>query len=388
MNKKEWIEDLNYFVSKIEELHPNPYRNYDKEAFYEKLEIIKNQDSDLSKSSMIKVIAYLTSLLNDAHTCVMLSSFNKKVPISFSIMEDKLYIVNIKESNSDALYKEVLFINDIPTNDFLSKLDSYISYETTAYRDFKRCELLNNPYVLECYELINSDIYSISYDNNGQIEDINFNYKEDSYENLVIPISDKKYDYKVIEDYNTLYIRYTSCKEEDNYSMQEFANDIDNIINKGINKVIVDIRNNQGGDSLVIKPLIKVLEQFKDKELITLVNGGTFSSGMFSLVDLKNIGSIIMGSETGGPTGPRFGNNAKLVLPNSSVRFICSTKKFIIIEQDNKLIITTEGDFNTKPNFPMESFIPDIKIEPTIIDLINGKDTLLEEALNYKSRIK
>jgi hypothetical protein len=281
MNKKEWIEDLNYFVSKIEELHPNPYRNYDKEAFYEKLEIIKNQDSDLSKSSMIKVIAYLTSLLNDAHTCVMLSSFNKKVPISFSIMEDKLYIVNIKESNSDALYKEVLFINDIPTNDFLSKLDSYISYETTAYRDFKRCELLNNPYVLECYELINSDIYSISYDNNGQIEDINFNYKEDSYENLVIPISDKKYDYKVIEDYNTLYIRYTSCKEEDNYSMQEFANDIDNIINKGINKVIVDIRNNQGGDSLVIKPLIKVLEQFKDKELITLVNGVLFLLGCF-----------------------------------------------------------------------------------------------------------
>ncbi len=392
MNKDEWVEDINYFVDNLEKLHPNPYRNYNKKDFYKKLDEVKMQKGNLTKDKMIRNIAYLAALLNDAHTAVVFWDCGYVVPMNFEFVEDKLYIVDTKEKHHQALFKEVLFINDIPIESFIKDLEQFISYETMAYKKFEIGQTLDNPALLKKLGLINDDTYKITYNNDGRIDNIEFKYKEKPiYDDMIKPMiynqgKHRHYDYKHIIEHNALYIKYRSCREYKDYSMENFADDIDKIILKGIDKVIVDIRHNQGGNSEIIKPLIARLKEFSKQngKIIGLIDSGTFSSGTFALVDLRNIGATIIGSETGGAKGARFGNVETGTLPNSKTKFRCSTKKFRSIEDDQGyLAIVQSGDFETKPNFPMDSFSPDIKVENKIENLREGRDIVLEAALEY-----
>ena len=77
---------------------------------------------------------------------------------------------------------------------------------------------------------------------------------------------------------------------------------------------------NTSSFSNIIKPLIEHLSN-KDIELFTLVDRGVFSSGRFAAIDMKKIGSKIVGEEIGTPIncfGYVSGNG---ITPNSNIHF-------------------------------------------------------------------
>lgn len=369
MTKEEWIEDLNYFVEKLETLHPNPYKNFNKEDFYKKIEELKNKSDNLNSDNMFRSISFLVALLKDAHTSLTLTTNYYEIPTKFKLIENKVYIVNTNELDKEALFKEVIFINNTPIDMFIKNLEQYISYETDAFKNNQLGKLLSNPSLLKRLGLIDIDTYNIIYNNDGKSNYIQYSYNEllDSGFNQ----EEKFYDFKYIEEQKALYIKYRSCKEDKNYKIADFIKDIDESMNLGVDKIIVDIRQNMGGDSKVIKPLIKKLEEYKEenREIFCLIDDGTFSSGRHALFDLKNIGAILIGSESGGSKGEVFGEVIPFTLPNSKVKVKCSTKIYKGLEDDT--------------NKQFGSITPDYKAEATIEDLIEGRDVVLDTALEY-----
>ncbi len=369
MTKEEWIEDLNYFVEKLETLHPNPYKNFNKEDFYKKIEELKNKSDNLNSDNMFRSISFLVALLKDAHTSLTLTTNYYEIPTKFKLIENKVYIVNTNELDKEALFKEVIFINNTPIDMFIKNLEQYISYETDAFKNNQLGKLLSNPSLLKRLGLIDIDTYNIIYNNDGKSNYIQYSYNEllDSGFNQ----EEKFYDFKYIEEQKALYIKYRSCKEDENYKIEDFIKDIDESMNLGVDKIIVDIRQNMGGDSKVIKPLIKKLEEYKEenREIFCLIDDGTFSSGRHALFDLKNIGAILIGSESGGSKGEVFGEVIPFTLPNSKVKVKCSTKIYKGLEDDT--------------NKQFGSITPDYKAEATIEDLIEGRDVVLDTALEY-----
>ena len=69
------------------------------------------------------------------------------------------------------------------------------------------------------------------------------------------------YGYEYLEDTHTLYIQYNRCAEDPNESFASFTNKLFTFADAHpVQRVIVDLRFNGGGNSSVVQPLLDGLK--------------------------------------------------------------------------------------------------------------------------------
>jgi C-terminal processing protease CtpA/Prc len=134
-------------------------------------------------------------------------------------------------------------------------------------------------------------------------------------------------------------------------------------------RLVVDVRHNVGGNSEVDDPLMEGLQRRaaarQRGRFFALIASETFSSGMWTAVDLRNLGAVLVGSPSGGKPNS-YGDVRTFVLPNSRIEVGYSTKLFRLIEGSDPA-----------------SVMPDLLVEPSIDDLREGRDPLLEAAVRF-----
>lgn len=167
-----------------------------------------------------------------------------------------------------------------------------------------------------------------------------------------------------------LYFKYSRCKEDEDYPFTKLFTDLDKILDLNPKKIIVDLRNNQGGNSSLFDPISKILRAYINKkkpQVFCLINRRVFSSGVLNTHEMKyKLGALLVGQPTGQGVN-HYGEVKTFKLPNTKIEVQYSSKFFKLIE-DNATTIK-----------------PDILIEPTIDDYMNGKDPVLNYCLtqNY-----
>ena len=71
------------------------------------------------------------------------------------------------------------------------------------------------------------------------------------------------------------------------------------------------MRGNHGGNSSIIKPLVKIIKKLS-LDGVVLIDNGVFSSGRWAVADFKkNFNTLLIGEPTGG-AATSYGNNRKL----------------------------------------------------------------------------
>lgn len=362
--------------------HPGLYFFYTKEELNNKLESFLNKE-EYDRYDFYYIVQNLIKfLLNkyDSHTRMW---FQDSIifPIKFKIENGKIYIINITNDMNNIIGSELISINDVPINQIINELEKIICYSTKEYLELLISMYISQINILKSLPSINNDISKVNYKvlNNGIEKDVEFdinteyiNYKEDTKENCA---------YRVID--NIAIINYNSCRN------QEKMNNLVNQLKKeeqinDINYYIVDIRNNGGGDSSIIEPLIDFLE---DKSVVTLVNERNFSSGEMALIDLKRIGSYVIGTNIGTSLN-YFGETPdKLDLNDMNLSIKRSNRYWYCDENYNYRSLVKENFeeyFKDKKDLlePI-MFNPDEYVELTIKDIINNNDVQLESAINY-----
>ena len=171
------------------------------------------------------------------------------------------------------------------------------------------------------------------------------------------------YWHRYLEDSRTLYVQYNVCAKDPKLSMDEFTRQVrTELNNRPVERVVLDLRFNGGGDSRVINPLKDAITS-RQRPVFVLIGTGTFSSAIDNAIQMKRLGATLVGEPTGGtPSG--YGEVKTLTLPNSKlqVRF---TSKFFSVP---KLLDT-------------DSLRPDILAPRTFRDTLAGRDAGLEAAL-------
>lgn len=177
--------------------------------------------------------------------------------------------------------------------------------------------------------------------------------------------------------------------------------------NKQVEHLIIDIRNNQGGDIKFSHYLLRYLleEPFKTVDhfarvkqpeatasdirlrayhnrltktikprvrpykgkVYLLTNGGSFSnSGIFSWMMRKHKRALILGSTTGGSSWQLGGGpNKRVRLPNSGIQVEIPTTRYAL----------------DPANDQRDGVVPDRLIQPTALDLANENDPVLNAVL-------
>lgn len=276
--------------------HPAFYLEHSKEDFDKKLNsIIEHKNLYDEYDLYYYTNCMFKFMLNkyDSHTKVNFTDA-KYLPIKIRFINNIPYIVGCSNNYHSYLGAKISKINDIDINIIIDNLKKIICY---ASNDFLRIMLevyLSNASIINSLPIIKKqNILTFETDKGNIIFDLNH------LDEYVDKSRKENYSLEIID--RTAIITYNSCSNEEKMiELIDKLNKADNIEN-----YIVDLRGNGGGNSGINRHLIKFLE---GKRIVALSDERVFSSAIMCLVNLKNIGAKIIGSNPGTPI-TYFGNN-------------------------------------------------------------------------------
>lgn len=366
------------FINEYERLHVNPWHNINKEE----LEIIckkllskyKIEDGYRFNYFMNYIIKRLSGM-DDAHTRFRMRTVI--LPFNYRIFDNEV-VVNYPDGLRGSTLES---INTINIGKILDELDDIIVYGTDERKRyglekslFDMSLLFSLPSLRDSEELI-FEFKTI----NGEVEKRIIDKKD-------VMTSDEQFDieeyyygetgiYKMVED--TLIYRHCSVQNEYKDIIEESIREINYLDFDKINKIIIDLRGNIGGNSGLNKTLIDFLNEHRDKKLIVLTDYRIFSSGSLALYDLIKLGCITVGE---GISTPFNSYGEQIWLNIGKYRFAVSTCYFnpsMNMKISSKEVVSKMSSEVFKPVI----FKPDYYVKTTKDDFINNKDRVLEFAL-------
>lgn len=247
------ISDLNYLCEKIEEVHYNPYFKTNKVDFqHQKDSIIQswNQDS-IPLTQFIAEGMKLTALLSGGHT--MMDWQNEA--LFPSLIEQEFIPFTARLNNQDALEITVTKDKQLKSGMLVKGINGIsakaLYEETMSYAG--GIKAFKNAYAAELFPLLlffNPKIkapYQIELSNSKTIElEKGLNVQE-LQEFLGEGQAEEKYSFSILKN-KTAYIAYNQCL--DYAAFEKFLEQtFQTIHQKKLTKLIIDIRNNGGGNS-------------------------------------------------------------------------------------------------------------------------------------------
>lgn len=367
-----------------------------------------------------RVLTKMVASLNDGHTEMVallpFVDFCDYPKVNIIRLNEKYYISWTKSSLSDTIEigSEVIKINNLSVDVYLK--DNIFPYVNSSTEKSRWNEAINRtfwgkkdlPYIITIKRKKDGKILTLSLPRNGEAS-------RDDKGDLAIEIPRKPWlpiELSWMKD-SIAVIAFNTFNER-----QLDFNMVDSIIESSLkaNGLIIDLRKNGGGSTTVALNLLKHIikdnffltygwetrindavrkaqgygyDKYKDyynnvayrieqpdsifisdtvkrfeMPIIILIGQNTYSAAedfLMMLYEIKNR-PLFIGEETGGSTG------APLVIPFESGVYvrICTRRQFFPY---------------SKKRFVGQGIVPDINIVPTIDDLIEGRDVVLERAL-------
>jgi hypothetical protein len=267
----------------------------------------------------------------------------------------------------------------------IEQLTSLISHENESWVLAMLPNFLQAPVYMYGLGIIQNEseaVFTVQKD--GEVQDFTVSalefgesadYVSNKTKDVLVGRYDKYYDYEYLPDYKTFCFEYNVCADMENLKFADFNKEMFDTIEKNdVNKVVIDLRNNSGGNSEILNPFTKRLKSYlaenTDVKVYILVGRNTFSSGMFAIYRVKETvpEAISVGESTGGALDC-YGDVRSFNLPSTQIPIGYSTKYFEF-----------SRDFSYR-NAGIKTFLPDVLIQPTIEDYMNGTDVVLDYAL-------
>jgi hypothetical protein len=422
--------DLDFLFDKMEYIHPNLYAYISKTEIGRELSLIKTEFKDsLNSIDFWLMVCPIVNNLHHGHTSITPQNTEmnqymiklqetgfKYIPFSIIILDSSIYICDIYTISKEIQPgNRVISINGIKSSKILSKLIKYESGERKEYR----LHYAEKKFIWNFPLHFPSPTYEIKYIDNGIVKTVLLNgiseQETEKYFAKAFPEADNNYrNYKFrLANKNTAYIEYNACVDYDNFKLF-LDSSFTKIKQDKISNLIIDIRKNGGGDASLNSLLVTYLtdrpfceyskhvekltsdirttneyySQFKNDTIIErntyvkneiknplLFNGNvyvltsieTFSSGtqLAALIKDYKLGKTI-GQETGGiPTC--FGDHFDFVFPNTKTNVRVSYK------------------WSLRPSGVDDNrgVIPDIILNPSLMDILLDKDKEMNYVLNY-----
>lgn len=383
---KKWEEDLNCLMEQLEKGHKNLFHKISKEQFQAAAKKLKDELPRLDDMGCFAEFAKLVSLVGDSHTSVRYNIPLHWFPIYPYWFKEGIYIVAAGEECAGLIGKRLVKVGGVDIEEVYERLSSVIAHENQAVLKYELCQVVRCAELLKYFGYAGSlDEGSFTFaDSDGNLETTKVRTLPHYTGGMIVRLEDRfnqsdtvvsrqnrgeMYWYKYVAQDKMLYFQYNVCREDQSKPVRQLVREVMDLVNnQDVSKFVLDLRNNGGGDSRVIQPLIDALARCekinKRGHLFVVIGRTTFSSAILNALVLKNkTEAIFVGEPTRGKPN-HFGEVFMFALPNSGLTIMYSTKYFTYSKDDS------------------ESLFPDVLIEPTFHDLASNKDPVIERIIS------
>jgi len=266
--KQELSEDLDSLYSIIQNVHLDMFANVQKDEFDKNIWKAKSQIMDsMNRIEFYKIVAPLVVSLDDGHTSL---TYQREDLNSLGI---KLfpYIVTVDWQDSSVFIKEdrafpkteipagsrIININNTPIKYIIANMYNYISGEKT----FFKASNLPNSFTALYYILYCITEFNIEYEFNGQkqtslIEGISYDQRYKTNTTQQNSSNSRFFSLSILPDSSIAILKINYFLDDGHWAT--FMDSTFNLIKKlNINDLIIDIRNNGGGFSVLGDSLLQ-----------------------------------------------------------------------------------------------------------------------------------
>jgi hypothetical protein len=393
--------DFKYLQKKLENKHPNLYLYTSQAEFNNYFDsLYKCIVKPMTELEFYNLITLLNSKIKDGHTMMLpgeeaINYFNSKakfMPLYLVVIDKKLYVkMNCSSNTSLKDRDEIVSINGVSTAEIMQQL--LIRQIRDGYNQTYPNWILSN-YFKEYFSFSFGHPLSFSILHKNELnapvqttinalskDSIKF-YKKTKYAassttpGIILNIDkERKTATLTIKSFDNRILR-SEYKQNFEHTITDAFTQLQD---SNIQYLILDIRNNQGGDfepgrlllSYLLSNQIEYLPNSNEQrtiipkangykgKLYILINGGSFSnSGIVSSYLQSAKRGIFIGEEAAGNRTMQSGNPITKSLPNTKIECQVSTTKFVISNANN------DG----------HGVIPVHYITPTISDILRNED--------------
>jgi len=349
-NKMNWKEDLKIYKAALEQKHIDLYHTVPKEEFFNEWNKIYNNVDSLTDFEIILKLMRLTRLINDGHTAVSLRNMaTHRFPFEVEYIDNEWRVVKAIKEHKSLLKGSLVAIDDVPIEEVsikVSEVAQFVENENSkVVRTGSYLSISELLYNLDITKNRNTAEFTFLDDNNKEIkitlealDKSTVDKKNFTELNIGVPEilkPDKPmFDYlwyAPIKNIEAIYINFESYPSFDD--MQVFGEKLVTYIAKNNkHKIIIDMRNNGGGDlyvGVVLAYALNLADSIDWKNgVFVLTSNKTFSAATSNAALFKQLlNAKIIGQPTGSnPNG--YQDMDSFTLPNSKLVITFSKRKF------------------------------------------------------------
>ncbi|HYM01098.1 MAG TPA: hypothetical protein VEZ90_19220 [Blastocatellia bacterium] len=382
--EERWRQDLKFFAAEFPTRHIDFAKLYPQAKFDGEIEALQTDIAKLPDTEIVLRLMRLVASANVGHTMVYLpggrSGF-RSIPFSFKWYSDGLAVVGAAPDYASALGARVLRIGSLTPEQVLTAIAPYISHENDAWLREQSSSFIRSLPILKRIGAVRDDgrveltlakpggepFTLVAGPGGGPAGQTSLFGAVSSPAPLYRKHLDSYYWYEYLADSRALYIQYNRCSPDPKLPFKDFASGLFAFADSHpVERVIVDLRFNSGGNSLIVWPFITGLKERKRlaSHVYVLIGPTTFSSAQDNAIELRDTFHAMLVGEATGERPNGYGEVRAFKLPNSGLTVQYCTRYFLLVKESDPSALE-----------------PDVRTPTALVDVLAGRDPVLEAAL-------
>jgi tetratricopeptide (TPR) repeat protein len=132
-----------------------------------------------------------------------------------------------------------------------------------------------------------------------------------------------KFWFEMLPDKQTLYVQLNQVTNKEDETLADFSRRLAAFIDANpVEKLVLDLRLNRGGNGTLLPPLVAALVKSKinkPNKFFTIIGRSTFSAAQFLVNNLERYTDTIFVGEPSGSKGNSYGDSRRIYMPNSGI---------------------------------------------------------------------
>jgi uncharacterized protein (TIGR03437 family) len=393
--------DLDYVAETLPVVDVNFFASLDRGTYQQAVAALKAKISTATDPEFYVGLAQLVAMSNDMHTSLTpWGPFGYEfLPVSLFWFSDGLFVEAAAPEYAQTIGTQIVAVNGMPLDQVVQRLGTAFAYANDQWLHAQVSVRINSLFMLQGLDIIpfGTTRVPVTFQTLGGNQ---FTMTLGPSTNSLVsglpgPTPDylqnpgSYYWYTYIAANRMLYAKYNICEDDTaGISVADYAAEVLAALDANpVDTVVIDFRENEGGNESLLYPLgvglfqrLASLRTNPNFRIYLVIDKWTFSSGMYTPmafvsgymashegIPMPNISDVmyVIGEPTGGkPVG--FGNVDPFWLPYSQAAGQYST---VYVDQDDGVI----------PDLP--SFNPDITVNTRSTDYFAGNDPVMAAML-------
>ncbi len=348
----QWQEDLRFLQHTVHKDYPFLFKKVTQEDFDAAVEDLYKEIPNLEPHEINVGFAKIIGLFKYGHTRLGIrdnpTPFNQ-LPINMYRFSDGIYVQGVHKDYEKALGAKVVAIGNMSIDKALEAIYPVVPVENEQFFKAYGFLYLISPQVLHAQGIIPklSNTVPLTFEKDGATFTMTFNalpagkmvpttygfvqqkndwldIRSQTQTPLYLKNLDKIYYFEHIPEKKTVYVRHSQIQDEDQEPIPVFYERVFNFIEKnGVERLILDVRLNGGGNNYKNKALVTKIIESKTintvGNLYVILGRRTFSACQNLVNELDNYTNAIFMGEPTGENINFYGDNRLVELPNTKL---------------------------------------------------------------------